>query len=83
MFNTTAFHATKIGDISALAGVSHGSFYTHFSSKHDAFLAVLDEVLGEGFVRTAIRRELGIKWDSRKIENMMLKYGFDRDGFSS
>jgi len=59
VFNTTAFHAAKIADISALAGVAHGSFYTHFPSKHEVFLAVLDEVLGESFVRTAIRRELG------------------------
>jgi AcrR family transcriptional regulator len=59
VFNTTPFSEATVADIVTAAGVAHGSFYTHFTSKHAVFLAVLDEVLGESFVRTAIRRELG------------------------
>jgi AcrR family transcriptional regulator len=59
VFNTTPFSHATVADIVTIAGVAHGSFYTHFRSKHDVFLAVVDEVLGESFVRTAIRRDLG------------------------
>ena len=59
VFDTTAFNARRIADVSAPAGVSRGSFSPHVASDHDAFLVVVAEVLGEGFVRTAIRRELG------------------------
>jgi AcrR family transcriptional regulator len=37
-----------VADITAAAGVAHGSFYTYFSSKQDVFAAVVREV-GEQF----------------------------------
>jgi AcrR family transcriptional regulator len=37
-----------VADITAAAGVAHGSFYTYFSSKQDVFVAVVRQV-GEQF----------------------------------
>ncbi len=59
MFSESPFHAVKVADITAAAGVAHGSFYTHFGSKLTIFVAVVDEVTAEGYVRTSIRRDLG------------------------
>jgi AcrR family transcriptional regulator len=44
VFERDGYAGTRVGDIAAEAGVAHGSFYTYFSSKQDAFLAVMDEV---------------------------------------
>jgi AcrR family transcriptional regulator len=39
------YHAVRISDIAEQAGTSVGSFYTHFSSKQEAFTAVLEEAI--------------------------------------
>jgi AcrR family transcriptional regulator len=44
VFERDGYAGTRVGDIAAEAGVAHGSFYTYFSSKKDAFLAVMGEV---------------------------------------
>ena len=41
VFARTGFSDAKIGEIAEAAGVAHGSFYTHFDSKEEIFLAVL------------------------------------------
>jgi AcrR family transcriptional regulator len=48
VFERSGYAATRVGDIAAEAGVAHGSFYTYFSSKQDAFLVVINQV-GDDF----------------------------------
>jgi AcrR family transcriptional regulator len=52
VFNRTGFHDAKIADIVEGASTAHGTFYTHFDSKEDVFLAVLADVLEESFAVT-------------------------------
>jgi AcrR family transcriptional regulator len=47
VFERDGFLAARITDITAEAGVAAGSFYTYFTSKEDAFAAVMDEVQEE------------------------------------
>jgi len=42
-FADRGYAATNVGDISAAAGVAHGTFYVHFAAKE----AVLDDLLAE------------------------------------
>jgi AcrR family transcriptional regulator len=43
VFERDGFLDSKITDITAEAGVANGSFYTYFTSKEDAFSAVMEE----------------------------------------
>lgn len=43
-FERNGFLHTRIADICDEAGMAHGSFYTYFASKEEAFQAVLDSV---------------------------------------
>jgi AcrR family transcriptional regulator len=47
VFERDGFLAARITDITALAGVAAGSFYTYFTSKEDVFAAVMAEVQEE------------------------------------
>jgi AcrR family transcriptional regulator len=47
VFERDGFLDARITDIAAAAGVATGSFYTYFTSKEDAFAAVIDEVSEE------------------------------------
>jgi AcrR family transcriptional regulator len=47
VFEREGFLEARITDITAEAGVAAGSFYTYFTSKEDAFAAVMDEVSEE------------------------------------
>lgn len=44
VFERDGYSGARVADIAAEAGVAHGSFYTYFSSKQDALLAVMREV---------------------------------------
>jgi AcrR family transcriptional regulator len=44
VFERDGFLDARITDITAEAGVAAGSFYTYFTSKEDAFAAVMDDV---------------------------------------
>jgi AcrR family transcriptional regulator len=44
VFEERGFDATRMGDIAAAAGVSHGTVYTWFPTKEDALHAVVDSV---------------------------------------
>jgi AcrR family transcriptional regulator len=44
VFERDGYAGARVADIAAEAGVAHGSFYTYFSSKQDAFLAVIRQV---------------------------------------
>jgi AcrR family transcriptional regulator len=47
------YQALSIPAISGAAGISNQTFYEHFASKRDAFLAAFEVVGGEGFAPTA------------------------------
>lgn len=42
-FGERGFHGSSIEEISARAGVTRGAFYSNFTSKEDAFLALMDQ----------------------------------------
>jgi AcrR family transcriptional regulator len=44
VFERDGYSSARVADIASEAGVAHGSFYTYFSSKQDAFLAVMRDV---------------------------------------
>jgi AcrR family transcriptional regulator len=44
VFERDGFLDARITDIAAEAGVASGSFYTYFTSKEDAFAAVMEEI---------------------------------------
>jgi len=41
------YHGTSVRDIAAAAGVAVGSLYTHFGSKHDLLLLILNRVMDD------------------------------------
>jgi AcrR family transcriptional regulator len=47
VFERDGFLEARITDIAAEAGVATGSFYTYFTSKEDAFTAVVEEISEE------------------------------------
>ena len=47
IFERDGFVHARITDIASLAGVAHGSFYSHFASKEEALAAVLAELQEE------------------------------------
>ncbi|HME01476.1 MAG TPA: TetR/AcrR family transcriptional regulator [Solirubrobacteraceae bacterium] len=47
VFERDGYVGARIADISVLAGVAHGSFYSHFDGKDDILAAVLDEAATE------------------------------------
>jgi AcrR family transcriptional regulator len=47
IFERDGFRNARITDISKLAGMAHGSFYTYFSSKEEIFQEVIKDLLVE------------------------------------
>lgn len=47
VFQQKGFHESRIEDIIAEAGIGKGTFYLHFKSKEEAFMALLDRFFGE------------------------------------
>jgi AcrR family transcriptional regulator len=47
VFERLGYHATRVDDIVAAAGLAHGTFYRYFGSKEEAFQAVAAEALRE------------------------------------
>ena len=47
VFERDGFQNARITDISKLAGMAHGSFYTYFSSKEEIFQEVIKDLLVE------------------------------------
>lgn len=45
VFERDGYLAARVTDIAVEAGVSHGTFYTYFTSKNDAFRAVMQSAL--------------------------------------
>ncbi|MEI8237928.1 MAG: TetR/AcrR family transcriptional regulator [Actinomycetota bacterium] len=47
LFEANGYVATNIGDISAEALVSHGTFYTYFTSKEEVFAEVVSDLIAD------------------------------------
>lgn len=47
VFERQGFAATRMGDIAAEAGVSHGTVYTYFETKEDVLAATIETVVAE------------------------------------
>lgn len=59
MFERDGYLDSRITDISKLAGVASGSFYTYFDSKEEIFAAVVEEVQEE-MLHPHMRERTGI-----------------------
>jgi AcrR family transcriptional regulator len=65
VFERDGFQAARITDISRLAGMAHGSFYTYFSSKEEVFEEVVRGLLGELMGADSARVDAGADTVSR------------------
>jgi AcrR family transcriptional regulator len=45
LFATRGYHATSIRDVTNQAGIAVGAFYTHFKSKRDLLVALMQEMV--------------------------------------
>jgi TetR/AcrR family transcriptional repressor of nem operon len=50
-------HRVGVAAVMSGAGLTHGGFYAHFSSKDDLINAAIDEMFGEGRARFALETE--------------------------
>jgi AcrR family transcriptional regulator len=64
-FAKLGFASTRVADIVALAGTSHGTFYTYFDDKRDALLALTQEAAG-AIYGAAVAPLAGAKRQSRR-----------------
>jgi AcrR family transcriptional regulator len=72
-FGEYGYARTRIADIVFQAGVSHGNFYRHFSSKNEIFLEALKPSLDELFADTS-RAGLGTSHDLDTLTRLMYAY---------
>lgn len=47
IFERDGLIEARVADIASAAGVAHGTFYTYFDSKHDAFATIVEEFFGQ------------------------------------
>jgi AcrR family transcriptional regulator len=59
VFERDGFLAARVTDISAAAGVAHGSFYTYFGSKTAVFRALMAETMDDLYASMGTGREPG------------------------
>ena len=64
LFATRGLSATKISDIAAEAGVSHGLVHHYFHSKEEVFVAIVEKALQEttNLTQSALQ-QTGTAWD--------------------
>lgn len=54
VFETKGFLDTRVADICAEAGLAHGTFYIYFQTKDDVFYALVDSVIADRYLLTAV-----------------------------
>src|SRR3712207_7298193 len=59
VFERDGFLEARVTDISAAAGVAHGSFYTYFGSKTAVFRALVAETMDDLYASMATHGEAG------------------------
>lgn len=65
LFQERGFSEVRITEISRRAGMSHGTFYTHFDSKEDVFRAVIEALNANSLQRSGADRRDGMSVRSR------------------
>jgi AcrR family transcriptional regulator len=58
VFETKGFLDTRIADIAAAAGISHGTFYTYFQTKEEVFRNLMAEVAEAQYKATEVPEQL-------------------------
>lgn len=79
-FRRFGYRRTTVDDITREAGVAKGSFYLHFASKEDAYLAVVEESLARFLARAeaALRRQDSVPRRMRTLVRVTAEhYGGD------
>jgi AcrR family transcriptional regulator len=66
VFERDGFLEARVTDISAAAGVAHGSFYTYFGSKTQVFRALLAETMDQLYASLGSGSGSGTEADGRK-----------------
>lgn len=83
LFAERGFHATRMSDVAAAAGVSHGTVFWHFGAKEELFHALMDEE--EKTLRAYIDRAVGSVGDGagdvfrRSVQATFEFFESDRD----
>lgn len=54
VFETKGFLDTRVGDICAEAGLAHGTFYIYFQTKEDVFYALVEVIIADRYLITAV-----------------------------
>lgn len=54
VFENKGFPDTRVADICAEAGLAHGTFYIYFPTKDDVFYALVDMVIADRYLITAV-----------------------------
>ncbi|KAA9158103.1 TetR/AcrR family transcriptional regulator [Amycolatopsis acidicola] len=54
VFEDKGFLDTRVADICDEAGLAHGTFYIYFQTKEDIFYSLVDSVVGERYLLTAV-----------------------------
>ncbi|MGB6457731.1 MAG: TetR/AcrR family transcriptional regulator, partial [Streptosporangiaceae bacterium] len=76
LFGEHSYRRTTVADICAVAGMATGSFYAHFGSKSDIFVAVIRRINAD--LRQAIAVALGTAQENqRAVERAGFRAYFD------
>jgi AcrR family transcriptional regulator len=59
------YEQTRVADVLDASGVSRNTFYKHFSSKHDCYLATVEAILSAAMDRVAAAYQREDEWDTR------------------
>jgi len=59
VFEKKGFIDTRVADICAEAGLAHGTFYIYFQTKDDVFYALVDMVIADRYLITAVPDDFG------------------------
>lgn len=72
LFSTKGFNDTSVADIIALANVSKGTFYNHFSSKNACMMAILQELHERTVSERKIIAHFNIPTNIRTLEKELI-----------
>ncbi len=95
VFEERGFDATRMGDIAAAAGVSHGTVYTWFPTKEDALHATVDSITEQMYsvlstpdikdpmerIAVANARYLAVHRETARLLEVVAQAAVDDDSF--
>lgn len=74
LFGTSSYDATKVADVTRMAGIATGSFYRYFDSKRELVAALLRDLNAQ--LRAAMREAIGDATHQREIERRAFRAFF-------